>query len=58
MQFRVQNFVLLQETHIEKGYMIKETDSYRDNTVKRSLFFKQSDRLSTVASNVSSASIT
>lgn len=37
---------------------IRRTDSYRDNTVKRSLFFKQSERLSTAASKVSSASIT
>lgn len=47
----------LMSWNIEKN-TVRRTDSYRDNTVKRSLFFKQSDRLSTAASKVSSASIT
>lgn len=54
---RLQNGTQYYE-NLKKKYIVRGTGSYRDNTVKRSLFFKQSDRLSTAASKVSSASIT
>lgn len=56
---RLQNWTLNIIRHWKKKKdIVRRTGSYRDNTVKRSLFFKQSDRLSTAASKVRSASIT
>lgn len=53
---RLQNCTLNVMKHWKNT--VRRLDSYRDNTVKRSLFFKQSERLSTAASKVSRASIT